>query len=345
MRLKYISVIVAALLLALAVYAILNWTAAQQAPPKQSSNRYGQTFCLNGMPQNYTALDFAMSNDIRCFRTDIGFSAGETGFVSNATASGAQYLGILDYETVGAQPSPNGCISGCNWTLATWNESVANAIADYPEVNEWEIYNEPLASLFVSGYDNGSALNYFNMIRSASLIIKSRNPNATIVCFGGAELYPLQSVEYEYAFYSQVWKYGASRYCDEVSLHVYSLPYYSLNQTIGTNTAGGNVTLGQFYNFSINLYENMTGKPVWITETGITSNNWTSGLNLSEQKQASFLSQDMAFFAKYPFVKRIYWFDYQDSPSGGQEYGLLNGTGQPKLSWYRFMYFVRNSTS
>lgn len=342
MRSSYIAAIAIVLIIAVSACILIYEGQQHTAAATHAAaavQRYNQTFCVNGLPQNYTALGIASSNGIDCFRTDISFTPQQLAFVSNATADGAQYLGILDYNTVGAQISDGACASGCNWTLATWNASVANAVREYPGVTAWEIWNEPLASLFASGYDNGSALNYFNMIRSASTIIKAHNPNATVVCFGGAELYPLQEVEYEYEFYSQVWQLGAAKYCDAISVHVYSLPYDNLNQTLGEG-----FTLGMFYNATLNVYENMTHKPIWITETGIPSNNFTAGLNLSEQDQASFLNQDMQFFSKYPFVRRIYWFDFWDSPGGTQDYGLLNGSLQPKPAWYSFVRFVGNST-
>jgi hypothetical protein len=338
MRRIYLLPIAIFIVIAMALHFYFNGSAAHGVA--QAAGTYPQDLCVNGMPINGTALGFAMGSGIRCFRTDITLSPEQISFAANATGSGAQFLGILDYDTVGAHPSQGGCLSGCNWTLADWNASVYNAVAAYPGVNEWEIYNEPLATLFMSGYDNGSALNYFNMIRSAYTIIKSKEPNATIVCFGGAELYPPQQVQYEYQFYDKVWQYGASRYCNAISIHAYSLPFYSLNQTIG-----GNITLGMYYAAVLGAYENMTGKPIWITETGITSNNWASGLNLSEYKQASFLSQDLSFFSHYSFVKRIYWFDFMDSPGGTQDYGLLNGSMHPKPAWYAFLRFVHNSTA
>jgi hypothetical protein len=282
----------------------------------------------------------AVGKGISCFRTDISLNENEVSFVANESRSGANYLGILDYQTVGAQPSRSGCVSGCNWTLGQWNASVSNAIAAYPEINTWEIWNEPLGEEFADGYENGSALNYFNMIRSAYTIIKNREPNSTIVCFGGAQVYPFSVVEIEYQFYSRVWSYGASGYCDAISLHAYTAPYYNFSQDIS-----GQATLEQEYNYTLNLYENLTGKPIWITETGIPSNNWTAGINLSEQRQASFLTQDLDFFASHPFVKRIYWF-HLVGYAGGADYGLLNATTMaPKPSWYSFLGFVHNSTN
>ncbi len=107
--------------------------------------KFSQQFCLNG-DQNATVMQYAIDNGVNCFRADIYNSNGEINFIANATKFGAQYLGILDYATVGAQPSISGCISGCNWTLNVWNISIATAIANYPEIHAWEIYNEPLGA-------------------------------------------------------------------------------------------------------------------------------------------------------------------------------------------------------
>jgi hypothetical protein len=306
--------------------------------------KFSQQFCLNG-DQNATVMRYAIANGVKCFRADIYNSEGEITFVANATKAGAQYIGILDYATVGAQPSISGCISGCNWTLDTWNASIATAVADYPEIHVWEIYNEPLGANFASGYENRNASHYFNMIKSAYSIIKNNNPNATIVCFGGAQMFSSvfssNSVQNEFLFYQQVWKYGAAKYCDAISLHAYNQPYYNFSQIVDNGE-----TLEQSYNNTLNMYENLTGKPIWITETGIPSNNWTAGINYSEQKQAAFLRQDFDFFASHQFVKRIYWFHLIGYANRGEDYGLLNMTTmQPKPAWYSFLYFVDNETN
>ena len=305
----------------------------------QGGQRYTQQFCLNAAA-NATAMRIAVDNGTRCFRTDISLNQGEMNMVSNVTKAGGQYLGILDYDTVGAQPSRYGCISGCSWTLNTWNQSVANALASYPEISTWEIWNEPLIQEFASGYENGSALNYYNMIKSAYLIIKSKEPNSTIVCFGGAQVYPMSTAESEYQFYRQVWGYGAGKYCDAISLHAYTEQYYNFSQDVSPG-----ITLLQEYNYTLNLYENLTSKPVWITETGLPSNNYTAGVSFSAQRQAEFLSQDLGFFSSFPFVKRVYWFHLDGATAKSADYGLLNSTTlQPKPAWYAFLKFVGNST-
>ncbi len=340
MNLKYavaatIAIVIIVGILISVVLWSMNSTAGRGAG--RPEGRFLQSFCVNA--GNMSSMLIAIENGISCFRTDISLEPGEISFVSNTSNRGAQYLGILDYATLGVRIDNGTCVSMCNWTINDWNASIENALSSYPEVHTWEIWNEPLVSLFENGYENGSALNYFNMIRSASMIIKSRYPNDTVVCFGGAQLYPLNQVQLEYSFYRQVWGYGASKYCDAVSLHSYTQPYYNLSQITFYN-----VTMRQVDNFTLNLYENMTKKPIWITETGIPSNNWTVGVNYSEQKQASFLTQDFYFFTSYPFVKRIYWFHLADSYSQLDNFGLLNHSVKPKPSWNAFLYFSKNET-
>lgn len=298
--------------------------------------QYSEGFCLNSAP-NITAMQFALDSGVRCFRTDISLNESTMNYVSNISNSGGSFLGILDYETVGAHPSRNGCTGNCNWTLNEWNSSVENAVIDYPEIHTWEIWNEPLAPLFMDGYENGSALNYYRMVKSAYTIIKTNDPNSTVVCFGGAEL---AFSKQEYQFYSKAWGYGMSKYCDAISIHAYSGAYYNLSQPLG-----GGVTVYEDFNYTLNLYENLTGKPIWVTETGIPSNNWTAGVSLSEQKQASFLRQDFTFLSNHSSVRRIYWFNLIGGAATGADYGLLNSTTlKPKQSWYSFLYFLDNST-
>ena len=336
---KYFLILIFFVIVIIFVFLLLNKNNNYQNLKIQQKNNFSQHFCVNAV-MNYTIMLYAIHNGINCFRTDISLNNKTEEFVSKINNSGGEYLGILDYQTVGAQPSSNGCTSGCNWSLNTWNASIYNALKMYPEINEWEIYNEPLVGEFISGYENGSARNYFNMIKSAYTIIKKQEPNSTIVCFGGAELFPLSSVQVEYYFYKSVWSYGASKYCDAISIHAYSLPYSSLNEYAYANT-----TVQQSYNFTLNLYENLTKKPVWITETGIPSNNWIQGLNLSIQNQASFLKQEMFFFSNYTFIKKIYWYTLLGGTGAGADFGLINATSSlPKPAFKEFLYFIKNES-
>jgi hypothetical protein len=179
------------------------------------------------------------------------------------------------------------------------------------------------------------------MIRSAYIIIKGKEPNATVVCFGGANIFPDGQQTFEW--YSQVWGYGAANYCDAISLHAYSGFAFLLNQT----PSGYSQDVGQAWSGMVVKYENLTHKPIWITETGIPSNDWAQGVSLSPQAQAEFLNQDFALFASYPFVKRVYWFQLWSGSNAQSErdFGLLNASLKPKPAWNAFMYFYNHSTA
>ncbi|MDE1861155.1 MAG: hypothetical protein KGH72_05590 [Candidatus Micrarchaeota archaeon] len=288
--------------------------------------------CFNSAA-NITAMRMAIYNGITCFRMDMHVnSPSDAAYIQNTSAMGAEWLGILDYATV----------SGQNWTLSDWNTSVSEAIVQYPQIHEWEIWNEP--DNFRSTYQDWNATRYFYMMRSASVIIKSRYPNDTVVCFGGASTHPItgpnnmDTVEYEYIFYQQAWDEGASRYCDAISLHPYD-DYMQYNiSKLGYNGTG--LTMAGEWNYSLNLYENLTHKPIWITETGLESPNSYS----DNYEQPLYMRQAVGLLSSHPYVKRIYWFQLASYPTF--QWGLINLWPQfrPRPAWYIYINYSKNGT-
>ena len=279
--------------------------------------------CTHG---NESSEIFAIENGVRYFRTDITNSNSQVSLLDKEHALGASYLGILDYSTL-----PNG-IGNKNWSLSEWNESVENAVKSYPWITTWEIWNEPYVGVFQTGFMNGSAYNYYLIIKSSSTIIKEYQPNATIVCFGGAPI----GNENIFLWYSEVWNYGAGKYCNAISLHIYpSLPFSASEFS--------------YWGSWINAYENMTKEPIWITEFGMPSSSATLP-GLSQSMQNSFLVQSFSFFNSFPYIKRVYWYDLWGFSNGPIEnnFGLLNLTnpiGKPSQAWYSFLEIYRRSLS
>ena len=293
---------------------------------------------------NASALKYSISSEIDYFRTDIGNNRNQERLIQNVTSAGGHYVGILDYVTVGASPSPNGCFSGCNWTLGDWNASVENAVESYPEIHVWEIWNEPQFTEWQSGFLNGSVYNYYLMLKSAYKIIKAHNSSDIVLCLGGDNVYgsggyPSYS---DYVWAQQLWNYGAANYCDAISLHIYT----SFTYLMTNNAYNSNQTLGNILNDTLSAYENMTGKPIWITEIGIPSNNGTGTpvyLNDSTQKQSLFLNQTYSLLLSKPYVKGIFWFNLVGyvHPPYEIDFGLLNATTlKPKPSFYDLVRFV-----
>ncbi|MEM3241030.1 MAG: glycosyl hydrolase [Candidatus Micrarchaeaceae archaeon] len=275
-----------------------------------------------GTHGNETSELKALKSGIKYFRTDITLSPEQTQLIDYEHAHyNANYLGILDYETV-----PNG-FANKNWNLTEWNESVANAVTTFPYINTWEIWNEPLVAQFQTGFMNGSAYNYFLIIKSAAEEIRSKQPNATIVCFGGA---PINNAQAFY-WYAQVWQYGAARYCNAISVHAY-LP--------GPLLPGENFTASWIA--GLGMYENLTHEPIYVTEFGMpSSSKLIPGYSPSMQNE--FMKEALSLFAKEPYVKAAYWYDLWGLSDGalGNDYGLLNLTepvnGTQEPAWYTFL--------
>lgn len=276
---------------------------------------------------NSTNVGFLLGHGVHLTRTDLALNPVEESFIKNETALGASYIGILDYDTLGVQIENGSCSANCNWTLSEWNNSVKAAVAAYPEVHVWEVWNEPDISLFQSGIMNGSAYNYYLVDRSAYQIIKAHNSTDKVLCLGGIYVQDI-------AWAEQVWQYGAANYCDAISLHVYT-GITLLNQT----PTGATENWGTYLNQTLAQYESLTGKPVWITETGMPTN--AEGSN--DSTQAAFLRQDISTLIAKPYVKAVLWYDLVNSP-GALDFGLLNSTTmQPKPAWYIFQKFLNNT--
>lgn len=335
---KFYLIAIAAIILIIIVTAIgLSLPGQQHATKGANTNGtitrtklYAPHFGVNANFGN--AMNISLGSGIYYYRTDASLNPNTVNTINYYISKGAHFLGILDYDTIGAKASQNGCEADCNWTLSDWNASVENALAAYPNITAWEIWNEPTIKNFISGYENATPYNYYELIRSAATIIRAREPNATIVCFGGANLFPLG--EYTYEWYAEVWSYGASKYCNVISLHAYSLFTYLLNQTPPTY----NQTVGEQWGSLIQQYENLTNKPIWITEVGIPSTPWSAYVTLTPQIQQEFMNQSFTLFASYPYVKRIYWFNLMDS-STSPTFGILNSSGEQKPSFGTFLKF------
>lgn len=285
---------------------------------------------------NASSLSIPKKYAISWMRFDVNFEPQEMSYINNLSTYNYSVLGILDYETMcGTQP---GSPTNCAWNLTDWNGTVAKAVEEFPNIRIWEIYNEPQLSSFYSGFYNGSPYNYYLMLKSSYKIIKAHDPNDTVLCLGGDNLYEGGGTpnEQDYEWAQQLWSYGASNYCDAISLHAYSnmLP-------MSAEPEGSAYTVSQIFNQSIAQYENLTGKPVWITEVGIPSNNGTveAGiLNNSLQNQATFLNQSFSLFLSKPYVKAVFWFHLVGTvnPTYHFDYGLFSQNMTPKPALYGY---------
>ena len=336
---------IALILLSLFLYGGKNGQAPQETGYNLHAYHSNVIFGVDST-ENASAIRYAISHGLDYFRTDITNTPAQESMIANVSAEGGRYLGIIDYQTLGANPGPSGCASNCNWTLNSWNASVETALTEYPEVHSWEIWNEPQISQFQGGFLNGT-YNYFLMLKSAYRIIKAYNKSDTVVCLGGDNIYAggQSPSYYDYLWAEQVWSYGASSYCDAISLHAYTSFTYIMSDI----PSGANQTMGSIFSEALSAYENLTGKPIWITEVGIPSNNGAGvpvALNDSEARQALFLQQSYSLFLSKPYVKAVFWFNLEGyvHPPYEIDFGLLNATTlAPKPSFVALLKFLSGS--
>lgn len=294
-------------------------------------------------------------------RTDIEFSPFAAQQFRTYSAAGYKIVGMIDIYTMGAQSfvttsAGDDCSLDCNWNLSDWEGNVSLAVNDYPFIHIWEIWNEPAG--FHSGSLNGNlwesnltsySYNYYLMLRGAYGIIKGHNSSDIVLAFGGLSTccyYLAGSPTYEEQFASLVWGYGAAKYCDGISLHAYSKNTYLLSSvpTSGTGPTQKTATVQTIWQSILGYYEQLSGKPVWITETGIPENNGTNlSLDDNLQKQATFLNQSFTFLLSLPYVKAVLWFDFWrlNPGSGNLDYSLVDpATEQLRPSYPIFLKFA-----
>jgi len=223
-----------------------------------------------------------------------------------ANAYRIKVLAILDYQTMQ--------VYGKTFTLQEWNQTVETYVAEYRTIQAWEIWNEP--TFFRYGFNDGSAYNYYLLLKSAYTIIKSINPNAIVIGLSGVDLWDINWVK-------QVISYGGLNYCDVVSLHLYP--------SVVTLTGLGDFYTNM-YSYTINSYiEILKNKPIWITETGLMSSNVTNyAENLGNQSQYIYATMNLL---KSFNIKNVFWYAWQDSSTYGK-WGLVNVNGMLKPSYY-----------
>ncbi len=208
-------------------------------------------------------------------------------------------------------------------TLQDWNQTVTTAVAQYGDVvKTWEIWNEPTSNGSYLGYYDGNASKYTEMLQIAHRIIKSAQPEATILGLGGLHLYSGdESIAGQgLNFTMEVVSLGGMDYCDAVSLHAYPWGAYS-------NRAE------RAFIDSIVKFREITGKDIWITEIG----QQTRGTDFNESEQAYFLNQSYILLSSQN-VKAYTWYELNDR--GNETFGLYDTNSNPKTAYTTYLSAV-----
>ena len=249
---------------------------------------------------NLTDVKLVKNLGVTWVRSDVGSYNWNNVYVY-AELNNLDILGILDYASV-----PH------NFTLQQWNQSVRQYAIQYPNVNAWEIWNEPIATYSYDGYQNGSPINYFNMVKSAYELIKSVNSKAEIVALGG--FYPTYN---DISWINDLISLGIGKYSNAISLHLY--PF-----AVGNNT---DLAL-QTYEGIISGIKALTSESIWVTETGTIQSEQTNYIPIIYGN----LIKDG--------ITHIFWYDLYHTGGSIYNTALIQTNGQPSAGYYELQKYI-----
>ena len=193
----------------------------------------------------------------------------------------------------------------------------ANMAGRYPQVEAWEVWNEPNTSFFWRPAVDAAA--YTTLLKKTYRAVKAANPNARIILGGLSPGTGAPDSISPPNFVEQIYRNGGGSSFDAVAFHAYgdgALEDWlaaSLLEIRSVMDANGDMA-----------------KRVWITEMGC----YTEGPgSVSEAWQSQYLLQARAFLTRIPYVQRVYWYTLRDADSSSNpesNYGLFRADGTPK---------------
>ena len=223
--------------------------------------------------------------------------------VNAMEANGIKILAILDHNTMNFADPPNP-----NFSLAQWTQTVQSIIATdaAKKVDAWEIWNEPNVEQFQSGYMDGNPQNYADMLKSASLVIKSVS-NATVLAAGLSPYYPESNPNWK-TWLTDFNAASPQSFFDFQGIHLYD-----------------NVTTNSYV---ISQTKDIIKKDIWITEIGQPS----GPSPYSGQDQSSYLTSNLQILNE--IKNPVFWYQLKDETDGDPEkenhFGLFDAQNNPK---------------
>lgn len=195
----------------------------------------------------------------------------------------------------------------------------ANLARRYPQIQAWEVWNEPNNSFFWR--PAVEAEDYVELLAKTYRAVKAANPLAMVILGGLSPGNNESSPDTVPAadFLSLLYQSGGGRFFDAVGYHGYGegAPSTWLPAAL----------LGIRYVMDAN---GDLAKPVWITEIGY----YTQGLGaVTEQVQAEYLQDARSFLRRSRDVERMYWYTLRDANGSADpeyNYGLFRANGTPK---------------
>lgn len=248
--------------------------------------------------------------------------------VDEALKRGIKVLWILDYGNPFYDGGQKPKTDEGRAAFARYAEFVAShfkgRVLGYEIWNEWE--------LMAGNTRPGSPEDYVALVRAVVPAIRRADPNAKI--FVGA----VGSLGIRVGYLQRIIELGVLEEADFLSLHTYI-------------HCSRDPTPKAWADWMWSLYEKLAlwaGKPIdfYITEMGWPSSIGNCGV--SEEKQAEFLIDIFTLAKQMPFIRGIWWYDFQndgpDRKNQEHNFGLVDEKFYPKPAYYalKFLTSLKN---
>ncbi|MGE5532902.1 MAG: hypothetical protein ACM3UN_00985 [Bacillota bacterium] len=301
--------------------------AAQLPSPTATSTALsGNSVGISLHSLNSSDAQLVIDSNARWIRIDVDSNFNSA--VAIAHSKGLKVLGILDSWMFD---------KATTFSLSDWQTNVSYYVSNNPSVEAWEIWNEPanpnvnntLLNVQLPSQANMSKIVqfYYEMVTTASPIIRQCNSSATIVLMGGLNLYSGgdPNLQLDMDFASQLSNTNISQYGDAISVHAY-------NWVNDSNPSSA----WDSYNTSLSFYKDLfPNLSIWVTETGQVYNAQDNG-----EVQAQYLTSALSFFNEK--VAKVFWYSFHDNSDEvpSQRFGLVDDVGTHRSAYTNMRMYL-----
>ncbi len=276
-----------------------------------------------------TSLELIKQAGVRSIRDEVYWSGVEReksrlampeawkAYVDEAVRQGVEPLLILDYGNAsydkGDKPRSDEAIEA----FTRYAEFVARTFRG--KVRLYEVWNE--WDIGIGNTTPGTAEDYVRLLKKVSPRLKAIDPQITVL--GGA----MTAEGVRGGWLERMLQSGALSHCDAVSLHtyLYSRPGRMRAPETWAEWMGQVQAMLRTYNRGRDV-------PVYVTEMGWPTHTGKSGM--SPQLSADYLARLYLLARTLPFMKGLWWYDFQDDGWNHAEnehnFGLVRPDGTPK---------------
>jgi hypothetical protein len=226
-------------------------------------------------------------------------------------------------EAMSGRPSASAFARATGWVVDTWGE----------QLSALEIWNEPDTARFWDPQPERTRVTDFtDMVIQASRAAKSVQPELPVIVGGTSRI--------DTQWWAQVLSLpDLAASVDAIAVHPYTVPSDLSPRAPDT----GKPWRVRHLRSLVELLDqaNLSTMPIWITEfgwsTGQTSQPADYERAVSESQQATYLTQALEEFARFPQVRAAFWYTDVDhaTPDPHQNgFGLMRTDGSRKPSYY-----------